>query len=304
MRGWKASLTVAAIAVMVALNAVVLIRLRELGPPPRIPAAAPAAVDTRPIVRVGVISRYSPSLSYDRYQPVLDYLTERGSYRYELRLSTSYEDAAQQLLRGEVVATFFGTWIYASLGPRLGLEPVLAPRNEAGGTTFHAALVVPNGSSIATVRDLSGRRVALPSRSSFAGNWLAAEALPRAGLTLADLDSVHHFDYHQTVVHRVLDGQFDAGVVREAVAREFESEGLRVVARSGDFPGPPLVIRAGSSHPAIAEIRRLLLELDPQSADGAARTRGWGPEFAHGFTPVDTAVYGTVIHATRRGGTP
>ena len=295
MKDWKTTLLPLVAIGLVGLNALVLARLLDLGGPPHpLPLPAPSA-DHRPVVRVGVISRYAPTLTYDRYQPLMDYLTARGSYRYELRLSATYEDAAQQLDRGEVAASFFGTWIYARLGLRLGLEPMLAPRNEEGGTTFHAALIVPTASRISGVADLAGRRVALPSRSSFAGNWLAAQALPAVGLSLADLDSVHHFEFHQTVVHRVLAGQFDAGVVREAVAQEFAGQGIRVIARSGPFPGPPLVVHAGSPQPAVAEMTRLLLALDPRRPGDAVLLRGWAREFAQGFVAVDRGTYEPVV---------
>jgi phosphonate transport system substrate-binding protein len=289
---------------VLALNALVLARLLDLGSLPHAAPGPAAAPDRRPVVRVGVISRYAPTLTYERYQPLMDYLSAKGSYRYELRLSATYEDAAEQLHRGEVVASFFGTWIYARLGPRLGLAPVLAPRNEDGGTTYHAALIVPAGSGITRVAELAGRRVALPSRSSFAGNWLAAEALPAVGLSLADLDSVHHFEFHQTVVHRVLAGEFDAGVVREAVAQEFEGQGVRVIARTGAFPGPPLVAPAGHPHPAVAEMTHLLLALDPREPTDAPWLRGWAREFAHGFVAVDTRTYEPVVRIQAGQGAP
>lgn len=295
MKAWKTALVLLGAVGLVGLNALVLSRLLDLGTPLPVRPSTVAQLDRRPVVRVGVISRYAPTLTYERYQPVMDFLSAQGSYRYELRLSATYEDAAEQLRRGEVVASFFGTWIYARLGPRLGLEPILAPRNEEGGTTFHAVLIVPPGSSLSSIADLAGRRVALPSRSSYAGNWLAAAALPGAGLSLADLDSVHHFDYHQTVVHRVLDGQFDAGVVREAVAQEFAGQGIRIIARSGPFPGAPLVVRAGNPDPAISEMKRLLLALDPRKAANAELTRDWAREFAQGFVAVDAATYDPII---------
>ena len=295
MKEWKTTLLLLTAVLLVGINALVLVRLRDLGAPPRPRPAVDVPADRRPVVRVGVISRYAPTLTYDRYQPVMDYLSSRGSYRYELKLSATYEDAAEQLRRGDVVASFVGTWIYARLGPRFGLEPVLAPRNEEGGTTFHAALIVPTGSPLSTIADLAGHRVALPSSSSFAGNWLAAQALPAAGLSLADLDSVHHFEYHQTVVHRVLDGQFDAGVVRETVAEEFAGRGIRVIASSGPFPGPPLVARAGPPNAAVTEMKRLLLTLDPRKAGDAEAMNGWPREFAQGFVAVDASTYEPVV---------
>lgn len=297
LRKLNALLLPLAVVGVIVLNAVVFATLLNLGGPPA-PRDVPALrADSREVVRIGVISRYAPSLTYERYQPLLDHLNESSRYRYELKLSATYEDAAQQLLRGDVAASFFGTWIYARLGSRLGLRPILAPRNDEGGTGFHATLVVPAGSALRSVADLAGKRVALPSPSSYAGNWLAAEALPQAGLSIADLDSVHHFDYHQTVVHRVLAGEFDAGIVREAVAREFAGQGIRVIARSGPFPGPPLVVRADASHPAVEELRARLLAYH---GDAASPGSPGASEFARGFVAVDSGTYAGIVRPLQR----
>jgi len=303
MGGWRRAAALLTAGAFIGLNALVLIHLQDLSAPSPPPRTSTASLpDKRPVVRVGVISRYAPTLIYERYQPVMDYLSTAGTYRYELKLSTSYEDAAEQLRRGDVVASFFGTWIYARLGPHLGLEPVLAPRNEEGGTSFHAVLIVAAASPLSKTADLAGHRVALPSRFSYAGNWLSAEALPGAGLSIADLDSVHHFDYHQTVVHRVMDGQFDAGVVRETVAQEFAGQGIRIIARSGPFPGPPLVVRAGNPHPAIPEMVRLLLTLAPSEPTDGTLLRGWAKEFAQGFVAVDAGNYEPIVRLLNGAG--
>lgn len=249
-------------------------------------ALASVGDDTREATGIGVVSRFAPNLIYAGYQPLIDYLNVNGSRRYELRPSRDYRDAVERLRRGEVAASFLGAWILRSLGPDSGLEPLLGPLNPDGRSRFHDVLIVPTRSGIRSVADLAGRRVALPSADSWAGNWLQSEALPAAGLTIADLDTVCHFDHHQTVVWRVLHGDFDAGVVKESVAVRYEAEGLRVAARSAPIPGPPLVSRVGDHDPAVAEIRALLLALDPADPDDAAILAGWTPEFAGGFGPV------------------
>jgi ABC-type phosphate/phosphonate transport system substrate-binding protein len=79
------------------------------------------------------------------------------------------------------------------------------------------------------------------------------------------------------------------------VAREFASEGIRIVARSEPFPGPPLVVRAGNPDPAIAELRRLLLALDTGRRADPALTTGLAREFAHGFVAVDAGTYAAMV---------
>lgn len=253
--------------------------------------------DDREVVRIGVVSRFAPNLIYAGYQPLIDYLNAHGQRRYELRPSRDYRDAVERLRRGEVAASFLGAWILRSLGPASGLEPLLGPLNADGRSRFHDVLIVPARSDIRGVADLAGRRVALPSADSWAGNWLQATALPAAGLSVASLDTVRHFDHHQTVVWRVLHGDFDAGVVKESVAVRYGAEGLRVAARSEPIPGPPLVVRAGDRDPAVAEIRALLLALTPDNPSDAAVLAGWTREFAGGFGPVHWGDFATNAEA-------
>ncbi len=241
----------------------------------------------RPLVRIGVVSRFAPNVIYTGYQPIMDYLNHEGTRRYELQLSTSYQDAVDHLRLGKVDASFLGSWIFGHLNDDRDLQPLAAPLNSQGRSEFHAVLVTNAASDLTSVSQLSGRKVALPSAQSWSGNWLQENGLSDAGLSVADLDSVHHFDHHQTVVWQVLRGNFDAGVVKESVAEEYRSEGLRTVAISQPIPGSPLVGRRGTDPEILGEIRRLLLALDPARLADRRMLDSWSHEFSFGFTAVD-----------------
>lgn len=257
--------------------------------------AIPAPSDPRPVERIGVISRYAPNVTFSGYQPIMDYLNRHASRRYELELSTSYLDAVEDLREGEVTASFLGAWIFGHLHRDLDLVPLVAPLNAQGGSEFRAILITRSEAGIASVSDLRGKTVALPSPQSWSGNWLQVEALPEAGMSAADLDSIHHFDHHQTVVWEVLQGNFDAGVVKESVAERFRSEGLVYALRSSPIPGSPLVGLGSGSRETLDEITELLLELDPDDPGDREVLDSWSSEFAHGFTRVDASRYSRVF---------
>lgn len=267
---------------------------------------ASSSVDkTRPTVRIGVISRFAPNIIYSGYQPVIDYLNDRGTFAYELRLSTSYLDAVDKLRKQAVAASFLGAWIYAHLDeamdPQTGLTLIAAPLNAEGESEFHAFLVTAPGSPIADLRQLKGKKVALPSNQSWSGNWLQTVGLPDVGLSVSDLDSLHHFDHHQTVVWQVLRGDFDAGVVKASVAARYSREGLCIVAKSTPFPGAPLVGGSGAPAGALAELTELILALDPNVPGHKEILDTWTPEFSHGFTPVVPQQYLEAFQAKRVG---
>jgi len=248
-------------------------------------------LSNRPLVRIGVVSRFAPNVTYAGYQPIMDYLNHEGTRRYELQLSTSYQDAVNRLREGKVDASFLGAWIFGHLESAKDLLSIAAPLNENGHSEFHAVLVTREASDLTSLSQLAGLKVALPSPQSWSGNWLQTNGLADAGLSVADLDSIHHFDHHQTVVWQILRGNFDAGVVKESVAAEYRSEGLRTVTVSQAIPGPPLVGRRGVDPDILVEISSLLLALDPDLPADRRVLESWTHEFSFGFTAVDRRHY-------------
>ncbi len=99
------------------------------------------------------------------------------------------------------------------------------------------------------------------------------------------------FAHHQTVVWEVLEGTFDAGVVKISVAEQFSYEGLHIVAKSPPIPGAPLVCRSGDFSPALQQMCKLLVDLDYNQPAHAAILAGWHPEYKFGFTRVDSSAY-------------
>jgi phosphonate transport system substrate-binding protein len=246
-----------------------------------VPPGPGAGADT---VFFGVISRYPSNIIYHGYQPLMDYLTAETGYHFVLRLSESYDDTVQQLVEGRVAVAFLGSYLYVKANAEHGIVCILQPLNEDAEPLFQSVLITREASDVSSPRDLAGRRLALPSELSFSANWLALHEFDEAGLRLADLDVVvRHFPHHHTVVYEVLRGNFDAGVVKDRVAREFLQRGVRIVASSDPIPGSPIVLPAGHDRALADAITAALLRVDPADPAFAAIMATWDPEFAHGF---------------------
>lgn len=290
----------ALVLALVAANFLILEDLTDIQTLDPLPGPQPDETHTssqRPLVRIGVVSRFAPNVIYTGYQPIMDYLNRAGTFHYELQLSTSYQDAVDRLRDGRVDASFLGAWIYGHLESGDDLPPIAAPLNGNGLSEFKAVLVTRSDSEVSSAAGLAGLKVALPSPQSWSGNWLQTNGLNDKGLGIADLDSIHHFDHHNTVVWQVLRGNFDAGVVKESVAAKYQSEGLRTATYSQPIPGPPLVGRPGMDPKVRDEISRLLLTLDPENPADLKVIESWTPEFSFGFTAVDRQQYRDAFHA-------
>jgi len=242
--------------------------------------------EKKPVVYFGVISRYTPNIIYKGYQPIMDYLTDNTSYKFELKLSNSYQETLRQLVDEEVSAAFFGTFIYLEARKLYDIEPILKPLNEDGQPFFQSALITKSSSEIFNISDLRNKKLALPSKQSFSGNWLPQYELSKYGLTLSDLDSIHNFLFHHTVVHQVQMGNFDAGIVKDRVAKEFIQNGIRIFAYSDPRSSSPIVANKDHDKKVIKEIKDALLKIDVNDPNYKDLVKNWDKEFSNGF--VDT----------------
>lgn len=241
------------------------------------------AYSSKEAVYFGVISRYPPNIIYNGYQPLMDYLTANTNYRFELRLSNSYKETVQQLVDGDVSAAFLGSYIYLKARKEYGIRCVLKPLNDNSKPFFQSALITKNGNPIYSIKDLKGKKLALPSAQSFSGNWLTLNELNKFGLSFNDLSLVHHFAHHHTVVNQILTGHFDAGIVKERVAKEFINQGVRIFAYSDSFPGSPIVVPKKYNPKVLKAFRGALLKVDVNNPEYQNIVKTWDKEFSNGF---------------------
>lgn len=262
-------------------------------------ALADTTVVEKTVVYFGVISRFAPNLIYEGYQPVMDFLSENTPYTFRLKLSNSYDETIQQLVKGEVQAAFLGTYLYLRAREKYDIQCILKPLNSNFEPYFRSVLFTRTNSNLHSIQNLAGRKLALPSRQSFSGNWLKYE-LRKFGLETSQLDSVHYFDYHHTVVYQVLNGNFDAGVVKNRVAEDFIGKGIRFLASSEPIPGSPIVVQKNLAPEIVTAIREALLKIDVSQPQYQEVVKNWDREFAFGFAAADDRDYdhlGTVIQA-------
>ncbi len=256
----------------------------------------------KPVVYFGVISRYPPNIIYQGYQPLMDYLSEQTPYRFVLKLSTSYQETVKQLVEGKVAAAFLGSFIYAKTRRKYGIKCILKPLNENFKPFFHSVLITRSKSLIYSFEDLKGKKLALPSDQSFSGNWLPLYELKKYGLSVQDLDSLHHFAHHHTVVYQVLKGNFDAGVVKDRVAKEYLDRGIRIFGYSDPIPGSPIVVPRNYNPEVVDAIRSALLKIDVHQPKYQKLVKNWDKEFAYGFTEASDSDYQSIQEILKNAG--
>ena len=258
-----------------------------------VPKAASRGRD-RKTIYFGVIPRDNPRIMYEKYQPLLDYLAERTPYAYELVLKKNYEETVNALGSGEMDVALLGPLTYLEAHARYGALGILKSRGPDGAPDYKCVIITKKDSPIRSLMDLKGKSVAFASSKSTSGNLIPRYLLANAGIHLSDLSDYTNFDYHDSVVKAVLKGQYDAGAVRDAVARKYQKLGIDILAESVAIPTGPLVAGPGTPYAVIENIKRALLELNPEDGNGAKILHRLDDDFRSGFTEATDGDYGDI----------
>lgn len=242
---------------------------------------------------LGVVSFYNPRLMYVKYQPLVDYLGEYTGSRWELRISTTHEEAVEQLCAGRLTAAYLDPFTYVRAHEACGADPVVRQKNGHGSTCLSYILVRADG-DIRELSDLRGKRFGFGSALSTCSHLIPRAILEEAGIYVDDGLDCTYFGHQERAARAVLMGDVDACGVRDIVGERFLERGLRLLARSRPIPNFPLVVGPRASD----EIRRRLLwalvEL-PEKVPATSRTmETWDEELARGFVTSTDAEYDDV----------
>lgn len=248
----------------------------------------------KPICYVGVISRYPPNIIFNGYQPIIDYLNQNEKYHFELKLSTSYSETVDQLINGKISIAFFGSLLYINAHKQYGIVPILKPLNEDHKPFFRSILFTRNNSGINTTEDLTGKKIALPSQESFSGNWLIKYELKKIGVSEKNLTEIKNFPFHQNVIFQVINGNYDVGVVKDKVFKDYKNRDLKLVAYSEPVPGSPIVAAQDYDSGVIETIKSFLLKIDLTKPYYQKLVKNWDEEFIYGFVEANDSDYNLI----------
>jgi len=245
------------------------------------------------VVYFSAITLYHPIVMYQRYQPLMNYLTEHTPYRFELKLSQDYRDIIKFLKNGTVQVALLGGVTYLEAKRQFDVVPILKPLGRDGKPFYRSVFITREGNKeINNLSDLKGKTIAFASKLSTSGNLAPLYHLyAKAGIGSSDRARYVNFKYHDAVAREVLRGNFDAGAVIDSVANRFKGRGLKIVDVTEPIPGLPIVVRGDASPEFSAAIKKALLSLDYNNQEHRRLMEKWDEEFKYGFAEATDTDY-------------
>lgn len=238
----------------------------------------------------GVVSFYYPRLMFQKYGPLVDYLSEHTGRRWELRLSLTYEETVRELCAGRLTAAYLGPLTYVRAHATCGAEPI-ARLQTGGRDTYRSYILVRRDGPIRELSDLRGGRFAFGSALSTSSHLVPRGILVEAGLKPGVDLQCSYFEHHEEAARAVQLGEADACGVRDIVGDRFRRKGLRLLAESEPIPNFPIVVAPGTAAEARRQLARVLVDLPREDPAAAQVMAGWDRELADGFARATDAEY-------------
>jgi phosphonate transport system substrate-binding protein len=245
----------------------------------------------KPVKYFGVVSRYTPREIFFGYQPIMDFLTKNTPYKFELKLNTSYEGTAQQLANGEISIASLGSLVYVKLQNEYNLEVILKPLSKDGFDYYTSMFITQDTSSVHTLNDLRNRSLLLPSKESLTGRWMPIYLFEQSGINLIDLKILSFTSHHTTVAERVLNGEVDAGVVKEAVSNVFINRGVRIFHIAPKRTTIPIVVSKDIENSLKQSVIDAFLSIDINDPSTQEMLQSWDEELSYGFAIATDSDY-------------
>ena len=245
----------------------------------------------KPVRYFGVVSRYSPREIFMGYQPIMDFLTENTPYKFELKLNTSYEGTAKQLANGDISIASLGSLVYVKLQDEYDLEVILKPLSKDGFDYYTSMFITQDTSSIQSLADLRDHSVLLPSKESLTGRWMPIYLFEKSGIKTDDLKNISYTPHHTTVAEKVLNGDVDAGVVKEAVSNVFVYRGVRIFHIAPKRTTIPIVVSKHTENDLIKSVINAFLSIDVNDPDTQEMLKTWDEELSYGFAEAKDSDY-------------
>lgn len=236
----------------------------------------------------GSVAMDIPAAMHMRLRPLTDYLSKALRRPVLFKLSSDLSKAADAVATGTVDIAYLTPVAYLK-AHRLGNVRLVAKTVTVGRSSFRLMIATRAGSPIKNVSDLAGRSFAFGDPAAV----LQRAVVVSAGLPLERLGPTRFLGHYDNIARGIAAGDFDAGVLKDTTAYQWEKQGLRIIYASPELPPYNIVVSSRVDEGLYAAIRDAFLALDARNPAHLAVIKSLDKTY-DGFAPTSDAEYDVV----------
>jgi len=215
-------------------------------------------------LRFGHISVEDPTVTLNKYQPLLDIISKEIGRKVILVQTSSYSKMNEAFLKKNVDMGILNSFSYVQIADKAGLVP-LARRVIKGRGSYRSYIIVRNNEDINKYADIKGKIFAFSDPNSTTGYLLPKIMLAKNGIDhKEDLNKTLFIGKHDSTIYAVLNKTADAGAIASYI---FDAADVKIKARikilgkSEPIPLGPMVIRQDLGKELAEKIKKTMLGL-------------------------------------------
>lgn len=236
----------------------------------------------------GSVAMDIPTAMHRRLKPVTDYLTRELGRKVTLKLSADLSNAADDVARGNVDISYLTPVAYIKAHEDGGVR-LIAKTVTKGKSSFKLALVVRKDSPVKSVKELAGQNFAFGDQAAI----LQRAVVVNAGIRLEQLGSHKFLGHYDNIARGVANGDFDAGILKDTTAYQWEQKGLRILYLSPSLPPYNIVTSRHVPEKLAHAIQQAFLKLNSKNPEHMTIINSLDPGY-DGFAVADDAEYNIV----------
>ena len=220
------------------------------------------------ILRVGVLPDESPERLRQRYEPLLDHLSENLNIACELVIPSSYAELLSLFTERRIDLAYFGGFTYIKARQQAGAVPLVMRKIDIRFTSY---FLVPAESTADSLQDLHNGTISFGSKLSTSGHLMPRFFLEQKNIVPESFFSKVEFSgAHDKTAYQVRDGKVDVGAANAATIRSMLTDGrlgkddIRILWETPPYADYVWAIRPEFDEASRTGLRDAFLQLTPE----------------------------------------
>ena len=236
----------------------------------------------------GSVAMDIPAVMHKRLRPLTRYLSDKLGRPVSLKLSPNMGAAIKEVASQQVDLAYLTPVAYLKAHAKGGAK-IVAKTVTKGKASFQLMIVVKKDSPYKTVADLKGKTFAFGDKRAL----LQRAAVVGSGINMEDFSSYKFIGHYDNIARAVLNGDFEAGILKDTMAYQWEGKGLRILAESPALPPYNIAAKGDIDDDTLAKLKDAFLSLDKNNPEHLKVIKAVDKKY-DGFAATSDAEYDVV----------
>jgi len=246
------------------------------------------AADNKKEVLFGSVAMDIPAVMYKRLSPLTEYLSQAIGQPVSLKLSPDMPAAIDDTASGRVDLAYLTPVAYLKAHAKGDARLVVKTVTNGKGS-FRLMIVVKQDSPIKSVQDLVGKSFAFGDKAAL----LQRAVVVGSGMPLDKFGEYKFIGHYDNIVRAVMNGDFDAGILKDTMAYKWNGKGIRILYSSPELPPYNITASKNVDDALLAKLREAFLSLDESNPAHVPIIKAVDKKY-DGFAPTSDAEYDIV----------